>query len=253
MLPMTWPIWAYTLLSVLGISLLSFAGVVALAAGRRQARSAVFVLVGLAVGAMLGDTFLHLLPEAFERTRAPLQTSLWCLAGFVLFFVLEKFLLWHHDHAVLHTHPIHPFGYINLVADALHNFIDGVLVGTSYLVSIPIGLATTIAVCLHEIPQEIGDFGVLVHAGFSRGSALRLNFLTAAFAMAGAVLALLVGARLANFSEIVVPLTAGGFIYIAGSDLVPELHKERHPNQAALQLAAIGAGIGVMLLLTLLD
>ena len=161
--------------------------------------------------------------------------------------------MWRHDHAAEHTHPIHPVGYINLVADGLHNFIDGVLIGASYLVSMPIGLATTIAVILHEIPQEIGDFGVLLHAGFSRRRALWLNFLTATIAILGAVISLLVGARLHHFSAGVLPLAAGGFIYIAGSDLVPELHKEREPPQAAVQLIAIGVGIGLMLLLKLLE
>ena len=247
-----WSVWAWTLASVFAISLLSFVGVVAaLVFNRNRLQPLVFVTVGLAVGAMLGDTFIHLLPESFERAPAPLHTSLYCLAGIVLFFILEKFLLWRHDHAAEHTHPIHPVGFINLVADSLHNFMDGILVGASYLVSVPIGIGTTIAVCLHEIPQEIGDFGVLLHAGFSPSKALWLNFLTATMAIVGAVLSLLIGARLSLFSVAVLPLTAGGFIYIAGSDLVPELHKERQPLQAAVQLMAIGSGIGLMLLLKL--
>jgi len=248
---MTWSVWLWTLVSVLAISLVSFIGILTLVVDRQRMQPAVFTLVGLAVGAMLGDAFLHLLPEAFERTRAPLATSLYCLAGIVMFFVLEKFLLWRHDHAAEHTHPIHPVGYINLVADGIHNFVDGVLIGASYLVSIPIGVGTTIAVCLHEIPQEIGDFGVLLHAGFTSVRALWLNFLMATLSIAGAVLSLLLGASLKQFALVVLPLTAGGFIYIAGSDLVPELHKERQPKQAAVQLMAIGAGIGLMLLLKL--
>ena len=249
---MTWSVWLYTLVSVLVISLISFIGIITLVLSRRRIQPLVFAMVGLAVGAMLGDAFIHLLPEAFARTRTPLATSLTCLAGIILFFVLEKFLLWSHDHATVHTHPIHPVGYINLIADGLHNFIDGILVGASYLISVPIGLATTLAVCLHEIPQEIGDFGILLHAGFTSTRALWLNFLTATLAIAGAVLSLLLGAALQPFATTVLPLAAGGFIYIAGSDLVPELHKERHPRQAAVQLLAIGVGIGLMLLLKLL-
>ncbi len=249
---MTVAVWVWTLVSVLAISLVSFVGIITLVIDRKRAQPLVFVMVGLAVGAMLGDAFIHLLPETFERTDTPLAASLYCLTGIVLFFVLEKFLLWRHDHAPEHTHPIHPVGYMNIVADGLHNFIDGVLVGASYLVSVPIGLGTTIAVCLHEIPQEIGDFGILVHAGFTRTKAMWLNFLTATFAIVGAVLALLLGAAMKEFSLAVLPLAAGGFIYIAGSDLVPELHKERQPKQAAFQLLAIGGGIGMMLLLKLL-
>lgn len=247
-----WPPWLWALTSVFAISFLSFSGVlVALVFNRQKVQPLVFILVGLAVGAMFGDTFIHLLPESFERSASTLATSLYCLAGIGIFFVLEKFLLWRHDHAAEHTHPIHPVGYINLVADGLHNFMDGVLIGASYLISLPIGLATTLAVCLHEIPQEIGDFGVLLHAGFTRAQALRLNFLTAVLAIAGVTLSLLVGSWLTPFSSAMLPLTAGGFIYIAGSDLVPELHKERQPGQAAIQLLAIGSGIGLMLLLKL--
>ena len=172
--------WAWTLSSVFAISLLSFAGVLLpLAFNRKRMQP---LVVGLAVGAMFGDTFIHLLPESFERSVSPLATSLYCLAGLGIFFVLEKFLLWRHDHADEHTHPIHPVGYLNLIADGIHNFMDGILIGASYLVSIPIGIGTTIAVCFHEIPQEIGDFGVLLHAGFTRTQALWLNFLTASLA-----------------------------------------------------------------------
>ena len=249
-----WPVWAWALASVSAISLLSFAGVLfSLAFNRQQMQPLVFVMVGLAVGAMFGDTFLHLLPESFERSSSGLATSLYCLAGLGIFFVLEKFLLWRHDHADEHTHPIHPVGYLNLIADGLHNFMDGILIGASYLVSVPIGIGTTVAVCFHEIPQEIGDFGILLHAGFTRRQALWLNFGTATLAIAGAVLALMIGTWLTSFSDSMLPLTAGGFIYIAGSDLVPELHKERQPGRAAIQLLAIGSGIGLMLLLKLVQ
>jgi len=244
-------VWIFTVASVVAISAVSFIGVFTLVVSRQRLQKTVFFLVSLAVGAMLGDALIHLLPEAFERTRSQLATSLYCLTGIIIFFVLEKFLLWHHDHATEHSHPIHPVGYINLVADGFHNFIDGVLIGASYLVSVPIGLATTLAICLHEIPQEFGDFGVLVHAGFTPRRALWMNFLTATLAIVGAVLALLLGGRLEHLPEVVLPLAAGGFLYIAGSDLVPELHKERQPKPAAVQLAAIGIGIGLMLLLKL--
>jgi len=244
--------WILTLTSVIVVSLISFIGVITLVVSRQQLQPLIFVLVSLAVGAMLGDAFIHLLPESFARAPDSLETSLYCLGGILAFFVLEKFLLWQHDHAAEHTHPVHPVGYINLAADGLHNFVDGVLIGASYLVSVPIGLATTIAVLLHEIPQEIGDFGVLLHAGFSRPRALWLNFLTATLAIAGAVLSLLLGGRLQHLSTMVLPFAAGGFVYIAGSDLVPELHKERQPPQAAVQMLAIGVGVGLMLLLKLL-
>jgi zinc and cadmium transporter len=142
---------------------------------------------------------------------------------------------------------------MNLVADGVHNLIDGMLIGASYLASLPLGFATTAAVVLHEIPQEIGDFGVLLHSGFSKRRALLFNFCSASLAIVGALIALLVGTRIEGFTQWMLPLTAGGFIYIAGSDLLPELHKELELLRSALQLAAMGTGVGLMLLLALLE
>ena len=147
----------------------------------------------------------------------------------------------------------HPFAYTNLVGDGLHNFIDGLIIGASYIVSVPVGIATTIAVVLHEIPQEIGDFGVLIHAGFSKGKALALNFLSAVAAILGAVVALWLSGAVEGLEMVLIPLAAGGFIYIAGSDLIPELHKENHIVRSILQVISFIAGIGVMLLLLLLE
>lgn len=241
-------IWGYTLASVAAVSFVSFGGALFLF-GQKRFEPAVFVLVSLAVGAMLGDAFIHLLPESFETIPNPLQVSISCLAGILAFFVLEKFLMWRHDHASEHTHPVLPLGHINLVADGVHNFIDGVLIGASYLAGVEIGLATTMAVLLHEIPQELGDFGILVSAGFTRSKALWMNFLTALVSVAGAVLVLVIGPRAEELASLVIPLAAGGFVYIAGSDLVPELHKERELPRAAIQFVAIGVGVGLMLLL----
>jgi zinc and cadmium transporter len=138
-------------------------------------------------------------------------------------------------------------GYTNLIADGIHNSIDGMLIGASYLVSIRVGLATTTAVILHEIPHEIGNFGVLLHAGFSKGKALFFNFLSATLAVLGAVIALSIGSHAEQFSNAILPFAAGGFIYIAGSDLVPELHKEGNPAKSFLQLVMIVLGIVLML------
>ena len=245
--------WWYALASVGVVSLASLIGIVTIAIDEARLRSTIFVMVSLAVGAMFGDAFIHLLPQAFAQSPAQ-GTSLSILAGIFLFFLLEKFLRWRHDHALQQEEvTIHPVGYLNLLADGLHNFIDGLLIGTSYLVSIPVGLGTTLAVLMHEIPQEIGDFGVLIQAGFTRKDALGLNFVLALLAVAGAVVALWAGQYLHGLPIVILPLTAGGFIYIAGSDLVPELHKERQPMRSLLQLIAIGCGVGLMLLLKLLE
>jgi zinc and cadmium transporter len=168
------------------------------------------------------------------------------MAGFLLFFLVEKYLHWHHHHDADSGIHIHPVGYINLVSDGIHNFIDGVLIGVSFLTSIPLGIATTLAVILHEIPQEIGDFGVLISAGFTRKRALWLNFATALTAVVGTVLALVFGGRLETLTAYAIPLTAGGFLYIAAVDLLPPLHKETRPSRSLLQLIAIIAGVAIM-------
>lgn len=247
------PAWPCALASVLAVSLLSFVGIVTIALDQARLQQAIFLLVSLAVGAMFGDAFIHLLPEAFRTSGGGSGVSLTLLGGLFTFFLLEKFLLWRHEHVPHYGSCIQPVGYVNIVAEGLHNLIDGLLIGASYLVSLPVGLATTLAVLLHEIPQEMGNFGVLMHAGFSRPRALWLNFLSASLAVLGAVLALLVGGRVTDLPRHLLPFTAGGFIYIAGSDLVPELHKEREPARSFLQLLAIAVGVGLMLLLTLLD
>ena len=246
-------LWGYALASVLVVSLVSLIGVVAISLSQQRLEHAIFLMVSLAVGAMFGDVFIHLLPSAFHSAEATLPTSLTVLAGLLLFFLLEKFLLWRHEHIPHYDDCIHPVGYVNVVAEGLHNLIDGLLIGSSYLVSVPVGLATTIAVLLHEIPQEIGNFGVLLHAGFGKRRALGLNALSASLSIVGAVIALVAGTWVTQLPTAILPFTAGGFIYIAGSDLVPELHKERAPLKSLWQLGAIGLGVSLMLLLTLLD
>jgi zinc and cadmium transporter len=143
---------------------------------------------------------------------------------------------------------------MNLFGDAVHYLIDGLIVGGSYLASIPVGVSTTLAVIFHEIPQELGDFGVLIHGGFNKARALRFNFLTALTAVLGAVIALVLGATLEGFIPLLIPFAAGNFIYIAGSDLIPELRKdEPNPKKAALQVVSITLGVAIMLLLILLE
>ncbi len=246
-------VWFYSLASVALVSLLSLLGILFISVGEARLKRVIFVMVSLAVGSLFGDAFIHLLPESFEKSGARLETSLYVLAGFFAFFILEKFLLWRHQHLLASDHPIRAVGYMNLLADALHNFIDGTIIGASYLVSLPVGIATTLAVVFHEIPHELGNFFVLLYAGFPKGRALFFNFLSAAFAVLGTVAALLIGSRTERFAFFMLPLAAGGFIYIAGSDLVPELNKEVAPSKSLVQLAAIGAGVGLMLLLALLE
>jgi zinc and cadmium transporter len=240
------------LMSVVLVSLLSLIGVSLLSIRRTTLDGIVFILVGLAVGALFGDCFIHLLPEAYKDPKDAFGASLLVLCGILLFFILENFLHWRHEHA-RETGEIHPYGYLNLVADMAHNFIDGLLIGGSYLAGPAMGVATTTAVTLHEIPHEFGNFGVLVKAGFSPKKALFLNFLTALAAVAGGLIAWQVGTATGTFHHVLIPLTAGSFIYIAGSDLVPELQKETGLAKSLLQFLAILGGIGLMLGLKLLE
>ena len=245
--------WLYALISVVAVSSVSLIGLITVSWTQRRLEQVVFVMVSVAVGAMFGNVFIHLLPYAFHDEQTHQQTSLLILSGIMVFFLMEKFLLCRHEHLTSTWSEIQPFGYMSLLADGLHNFLDGILIGASYLVNVSAGVGTTVAILLHEIPQEIGDFGVLLHAGFKKPDALLWNFLSAMLAVVGTVFALWLGEAVQRFPASMLPFAAGGFIYIAGSDLVPELHKERDPVKSLLQLGAIAVGIGAMFLVTLLE
>lgn len=239
-------VWLYSLSSVVVVSLISLIGVVALAIKQELLNRIVFLLVSLAIGALFGDALIHLLPEAYATFTDQLTVAYLIMAGFLFFFLIEKYLHWHHHHDENEGVHIHPVGYINIISDAFHNFIDGVLIGVSYLASIPLGIATTLAVILHEIPQEIGDFGVLTSAGFTRQKALLVNLLSACTAIIGTILALVFGANLGSLTAYAIPLTAGGFLYIAAVDLLPPLHQETRPLRSLLQFLAIISGVAIM-------
>ncbi len=246
-------IWSAAILSVVIVSLISFAGVFTLYVNASRMRRFLLFMVSFAAGALIGDAFLHLLPEAIERASSIQQVSIGILIGIVLFFMLEKFLFWRHCHTpTTEQHP-HPVGIMNLISDGVHNFLDGVIIAASFLVSVPLGIATTIAVCLHEIPQEVGDFGILLHAGYTRKKAMFFNFLTACLAILGTVITLIIGERVENFVQFLVPITLGGFVYIAAADLLPEIHNEEHTGRSVLQFTFFIFGILIMALLLLLE
>jgi zinc and cadmium transporter len=167
------------------------------------------------------------------------------LLGILLSFIIEKFVHWHHCHNLGCKH-IQPVGTMMIIGDGVHNMIDGVLIATAYLVDIQLGIATTIAVMLHEIPQEIGDFAVLIHSGFSNKRALIWNFISALTAFLGAFFVLLLQQYSAGIETIFLPLVAGNFLYIAGSDLIPSLHKNFTTKSALLQLLCMLVGIGLI-------
>jgi zinc and cadmium transporter len=241
--------WTYTLLSVLIASLMGFAGALTLPFKGETLKKMVLFLVSFSAGALFGDAFIHLLPEAVEQSGFTPAVSLSLLGGILTFFVLEKIICWRHCHLDTSDDHPHPFAWMNLFGDGFHNFIDGMLIAGSYLASFELGLATTIAVVLHEIPQEIGDYGVLVHGGFDRTKALFLNFGAQLTAFIGAVLVLALSLKGNALTVFIVPFTAGGFIYIAGSDLIPELQKEVGIKRSLIQLISLVLGISLMLLL----
>lgn len=244
----------YAIISVLVVSLVSLVGIFTLSLKEGVLRQYIFLLVSLAVGALIGDAFIHLIPEAFEEIQNQFLVSGSLIGGILIFFVLEKVLHWHHHD--MHTeleHHIHPTGRMILFSDGVHNFLDGLIIGASYMVSVPVGIATTIAILLHEIPQEVGDFAILVHAGYSRRRALFLNFLSALTALLGVLLVYVIGMKISILITWLVPFAAGGFIYIAMTDLIPEMHKTKNILHSFWQLCFVLLGIGAMTLLLFIE
>lgn len=246
--------------AIAAISLVSFSGAFLLSIAQERLRNILFILVSLATGALLGNAIIHLLPEAFHEGEGIPEIPLVILAGMLVFFVLEKFLRWHHAHTLdahecehcepaQHVHP-EPIGPLILIADTVHNVLDGAIIAATFLVSPPLGIAATVAIILHEIPQEIGDFGLLLHAGYSRGKALLFNFFSALSAGAGAILVICAQ----SFSDMLMPyiiaFAAGNFLYIAASDLLPELHKTTNTKKTIIQICFLLLGIGLMYALT---
>lgn len=250
------PIWLIALLSALVVSLISLISVATMVVQRDRIQPLLLLLVSFAVGGLFGDAFIHLLPEAFEELGLGLTSSLYVLSGIMLFFALEKFIRWRHCHItdLDHKKHAHPVATINLIGDGVHNFVDGLLIGASFLVSVPVGLATTLAVILHEIPNEIGDSGVLLHSGLSGKKVIIYNLISASLAIVGVGVSLIVGPSVESYGPILAAVTAGGFIYIAGSDLVPSLHAHSEKWQNSFkQFMAITLGLAVMVALTFFE
>jgi zinc and cadmium transporter len=246
MLAATASVWGSTILAVLAVSAIAFAGIVVLVVQEDLLRRIVPILVSFAVGALLGDALFHILPELADGGGITTGLS-WVMALSILFFfVLEKFIHLHHQlNAPEHRH-VHPLVLTNLLGDGVHNFVDGAIIAGSFLVSPSLGIATTIAVALHEIPQEMGDLGVLVHAGLAPKRALAYNVASAMTALLGAVIALLLDGAIDGIERPLLAISAGAFVYIAGSDLIPELHKGTSVRTSVLQFLGIAAGFAVM-------
>ncbi|OGD63739.1 hypothetical protein A2160_03625 [Candidatus Beckwithbacteria bacterium RBG_13_42_9] len=239
-------------LATLIVSLISLIGIFALVFSPLKIKNFTFWLVSFSVGALFGDVFFHLLPELAKTSLTKIEGA-YILIGVLLFFVLEKFIAWRHCHVPTSENHPHPLALMNLIGDGLHNFLDGAIIGGSFLISTSLGLATTIAVIFHEIPQEFGNFGVLIHGGFSVFKALLFNFFSALTAIMGFFFVVIFAKSDDYLTSILIPLTIGGFLYVAGSDLVPELKKTSRLLHSMVQMSGIILGSLVMYGLTLLD
>jgi len=226
----------YALLAASVVGLLSFSGAISLAIKADKLNKILIYLVSFSAGSMIGAAFFHMLPEVIEVSGQTLTVFVFVLVGFSLFFILERILRWHHCHDTdcqTHEH----LGWLNLIGDGVHNLVDGMVIFASFAGGPALGIPVTMSIILHEVPQELGDFGVLLYSGFSRRRALVYNFLSAGVAIIGVLIAYL----LYSFNDLVslflLPFAAGGFIYIAASDLIPEIHKDNHLVRAFVSYA----------------
>ncbi|RLM53971.1 ZIP family metal transporter [Halobellus sp. Atlit-31R] len=237
----------WIVVATVAISLTAWIGVLALFLREELLDSLLLGFVAFAAGSLLGGAFLHLLPRAIAESPSedlsPVFLSL--LGGFCLFYVLEQFLHWHHDHAA--TREYEPVSYLVLVSDSLHNFLDGLVIAGAFRVGTPLGVVTTLAIALHEVPQEIGDFGVLIYGGFGRRRALVLNYLTQATVILGGVVGFYLSDVVTGLPSVLLSFAAGNFVYIASSDLIPEIKAESGARRSILYFLVFLTGITLML------
>ena len=232
------------ILATLINSLISLIGIFSLWCKEKLLKKIVLSLVALSAGALLSGAFLHLIPESLEHLTSTAVFT-YVLIGFILFFLMEKFLYWYHCHEG--KCDVHPVSYLILFGDGLHNFIDGIIIAISFIVSIPFGITTTALIIGHEIPQELGDFGVLVHGGFGKVKALFYNLLSQLACVVGGLVGYSLSTSIEGIIPFILPFAAGGFIYISASDLVPELHKEPEIKKSLSSFAFFIIGILIML------
>jgi zinc and cadmium transporter len=239
----------YSLLAVFIVSALSLIGIFFFPFKGESLKKVLNFFVSVATGVMLGDAFLHLLPDIYERYGLETRVALFILLGIIIFFSLEKFVKWRHCHEPDCEEHNHSLATNNIVGETLHNLLDGAIIAGSFFASPALGVTTTLAVVAHEIPHEVGNFAVLLHSGLDKRKALTYNMLSALAAFVGVGLVGLIGPRINNFYLFILPLTVGGFIYVAGSDLVPELHRETRLFEGVNQLLGLILGILIMLIM----
>ncbi len=239
----------YAILAAIFVSLISLVGGLGLLLNEKVLNRILFLLVGFGAGGLIGGAFLHILPEALENANGFLFPFLYVIIGFIFFFVLEKFLYWRHCHDG--KCEVHVFTYLNLIGDGFHNLIDGIIIGTSFATDIHLGWITALAIAMHEIPQELGDFGILLYGGFTRSQVLGWNFLSALTSVLGAVAGYFFTVHVASFATVLLPIAGGGFIYIAACDLIPELHKQPELKKSIVSILFFILGIVIMFVLRL--
>lgn len=236
--------WIIT--SSLAMSAIALVGSVTLFLKEQTLQKIILPLVAFAAGSLIGGAFLHMIPAGILKYEGDDTFFLWILLGFLVFFTLEQLLHWHHCHRAA-TSCKQPLTYLILIGDGLHNFIGGLAIAGTFLIDIHLGIMVWLAAAAHEIPQELGDFGVLIHGGWKKSRALLFNVLSALTFLVGGLIAYMASFKI-NI-DFLVPFAAGNFIYIGASDLVPEINKHGNIKANIIHFASFAAGIGLMWLI----
>jgi len=244
------PTLGQIVIACLLISSGALVGVFSLAMAKESVKKILLFLVGLSAGTLMGGAFLHLLPEALKEMQINNVFGILLLA-FIIFFCIEKVFHWRHCHD--EECNVHSFGPMNLIGDSVHNFIDVLIIAATFLADVRLGIATSLAIAVHEIPQEIGDFGVLIYAGYQRGKALAMNFLVALTVVAGGIVGFFLSSSIDNLTSYLLPFAAGGFLYISTSDLIPEIRGEKNIKKSIFSFVFFLIGILIMYLATLIE
>ena len=240
----------YIIIASFLLSFFALLGVFSFAWRKKSGGQILLFFVSLSAGTLMGGAFLHLMPEGIEKLP-PERFFVIVLASFILFYFIEKILHWRHCHEEGEC-AVHSFGYMSLIGDSIHNFIDGLIIATTFVVDVRLGITTAIAIGLHEIPQEIGDFAVLLYAGIKKSRALFLNFMVALTIVIGGIAGYFLTLRVENIIAYFLPLAAGGFLYVSTSDLIPEIRKEKDIKKSFMSFGVFLIGLAIMYLATLI-